>query len=107
MKTTASHRRSSARTAGRPRNRNGNGRGNGPASVKPALAISSRVAAWLAKPKQNLINGKWSPAASGKTFHVFNPADASVLARAADSDKEDINRAVTAARRAFESGPWA
>ena len=53
-----------------------------------------------------MINGKWVPAASGKSFDVFNPADASVLARAAESDKEDIQRAVAAARRAFESGPW-
>jgi len=60
----------------------------------------------LAKPRHNLIAGKWVPAASGKTFDVFNPADASVVTRVPDSDKEDINRAVTAARRAFESGPW-
>jgi phenylacetaldehyde dehydrogenase len=44
--------------------------------------------------------------ASGKTFDVFNPAEASVIARVPDSDKEDIDRAVGAARRAFESGPW-
>jgi phenylacetaldehyde dehydrogenase len=105
MKTTASHRRSSTRTVGR--SRNGNGEGNGPAPVEAhTLKISSRVATWLAKPKHNLINGKWVPAESGETFEVFNPADASVLAHAARSDKADINRAVIAARRAFESGPW-
>jgi phenylacetaldehyde dehydrogenase len=53
-----------------------------------------------------LIGGKWVPAASGKTFDVFNPAEGSVIARVPDSDKEDIDRAVGAARRAFESGPW-
>src|SRR5204862_3123051 len=37
---------------------------------------------------------------------VFNPADGSVIARVPESDREDINRAVAAARLAFESGPW-
>ena len=68
--------------------------------------MSPSVAKWLTRPKQNLIGGKWVSAASNKTFDVFNPADASVIARVADGDKEDINRAVAAARRAFESGPW-
>src|SRR5206468_10305068 len=69
-------------------------------------AIIVKVAAGLARPKHNLIGGKWVAAASGKSFEVFNPADASVIARVPDSDREDINRAVAAARRAFESGPW-
>ena len=68
--------------------------------------MSSSVAKWLSRPKQNLIGGRWVPAASNKTFDVFNPADASVIARVPAGHKEDINRAVVAARRAFESGPW-
>jgi phenylacetaldehyde dehydrogenase len=64
------------------------------------------VSRWLSAKKQNLIDGKWVPAVSGKTFEVYNPADGSVIARTPDSDREDINRAVTAARRAFEAGPW-
>jgi phenylacetaldehyde dehydrogenase len=79
---------------------------NGQVSGHAGMKISSRVAAWLKKPKQNLIGGQWVPAASGKLFDVFNPADASILTRVPDSDKEDINRAVRAARRAFEAGPW-
>src|SRR5258705_9734563 len=107
MKTTASTRRSSASKPQTSRNGNGNGNGSARASTSSVThAVSPQVTAWLAKPKHNLINGKWVPAASGKTFDVFNPADASVLARAAESDKEDIQRAVAAARRAFESGPW-
>src|SRR5207244_2498559 len=82
------------------------GNGNGHVSRSPEIKISARVATWLKKPKQNLIGGKWAPAASGKLFDVFNPADVSVIARVPDSGKEDINRAVSAARRAFESGPW-
>ena len=68
--------------------------------------VTPEVARWLGRPKLNLINGRWVPAVSGKTFNVFNPADAAVLTRVADSQSEDINEAVSAARRAFESGPW-
>ena len=100
MKTTTSRSRISTQTRKASRARNGNGSGNTATRIRPGIA------AWLKKPKQNLIGGEWSPAASGKLFDVFNPADASVIARVPDSDKEDINRAVTAARRAFESGPW-
>jgi aldehyde dehydrogenase (NAD+) len=55
--------------------------------------------------KQMLIDGKWVDAASGKRFETHNPATGELLATVAEGDKEDINRAVAAARRAFE-GPW-
>src|SRR6202453_3810106 len=55
--------------------------------------------------KRMLIDGKWVEAASGKTFDSINPATGEVLAKVAEGDAEDIDRAVTAARRAFE-GPW-
>ena len=45
-------------------------------------------------------------AASGKTFPTYNPATGEVLARVAEGDREDIDRAVKAARAAFETGPW-
>ncbi|WP_243634801.1 aldehyde dehydrogenase family protein [Roseicella frigidaeris] len=57
------------------------------------------------KPKRMLIDGKWLEAASGKTFETHNPATGEVLARVAEGDSEDIDRAVAAARRAF-TGPW-
>ena len=103
MKTTVSRPRVSARRHKPARPGNGNGHNR---LKTPVFAISSRVAEWLATPKCNLIGGNWVSAASGKSFDVFNPADASVLAQVPDSDREDINRAVAAARRAFESGPW-
>jgi phenylacetaldehyde dehydrogenase len=53
-----------------------------------------------------LIDGVWLEAASGKTFPTYNPATGEVLADVAEGDQEDVNRAVRAARRAFESGPW-
>jgi phenylacetaldehyde dehydrogenase len=52
------------------------------------------------------INGKWVDAASGRTFPTYNPATGEVLANVAEGDKEDINRAVAAARAAFDTGPW-
>jgi aldehyde dehydrogenase (NAD+) len=55
--------------------------------------------------KQMLIDGKWVDAASGKQFESRNPATGELLATVAEGDAEDINRAVAAARRAFE-GPW-
>jgi len=58
------------------------------------------------QPKQLLIDGKWHPAESGKTFETYNPATGEVLAKVAEGGKADIDKAVKAARRAFETGPW-
>lgn len=55
--------------------------------------------------KQMLIDGQWINAASGKTFESRNPATGELLATVAEGDKADIDKAVAAARRAFE-GPW-
>src|SRR5262245_3262863 len=55
--------------------------------------------------KRMLIDGKWVEAVSGKTFPSLNPATGEVLAQVAEGDRADIDRAVQAARRAFE-GPW-
>src|SRR5258705_133100 len=54
---------------------------------------------------QLLIDGQWVDAASGKTFTTPNPATGETLAEVAEADKEDIDRAVSAARKAFE-GKW-
>ena len=53
-----------------------------------------------------LIDGKWVPSVSGKTFETINPATGQVICRVAEGDKADVDLAVAAARRAFESGPW-
>jgi phenylacetaldehyde dehydrogenase len=105
MKTLASSRRASARAKNINRAGNGSANGHGqPTSTAPA--ITPQLRAWLARPRQHLINGRWVASVSGKVFDVFNPADASIVARVAEGDAEDINRAVAAARRAFEAGPW-
>ena len=59
----------------------------------------------IGKPKRLFIDGKWVEAASGKTFDTHNPSTGAVLASVAEGDSEDIDRAVDAARRAF-NGPW-
>ena len=55
--------------------------------------------------KRMLIDGRWVEAASGKRFESRNPATGELLATVAEGDAEDIDRAVAAARKAFE-GPW-
>jgi aldehyde dehydrogenase (NAD+) len=55
--------------------------------------------------KRMLISGQWVEAASGKTFESRDPATGELLARVAEGDAADIDRAVAAARRAFD-GPW-
>jgi aldehyde dehydrogenase (NAD+) len=55
--------------------------------------------------KRMLISGRWIEAASGKTFESRDPATGKLLAQVAEGDAEDIDRAVAAARRAFD-GPW-
>lgn len=56
-------------------------------------------------PKKMLINGKFVESLSGKTFNTINPATEELIVKVYEADKEDINRAVNAARTAFE-GRW-
>ena len=70
-----------------------------PAKTKP---IPPMVAT-----QKMLINGEWVDSASGKTFDTLNPSTGEVICKVAEGDKADIDQAVKAARKAFESGPWA
>ena len=70
-------------------------------------AVPEITARFIAGPLQLLIGGEWVDARSGKTFEVFDPATGRPIAKAAEGDATDIDAAVAAARRAFESGPWA
>src|ERR671934_2353420 len=54
---------------------------------------------------QLFIDGQFVDAESGKTFSTPNPATGETLAEVAEADKADIDKAVAAARRAFE-GKW-
>ena len=76
------------------------------ATTVSAPQIHSRVQEFLGKPRKMFIDGKWVESASGKTFPTYNPATGEVMAQVAEGDREDIERAVKAARKAFDSGPW-
>jgi acyl-CoA reductase-like NAD-dependent aldehyde dehydrogenase len=56
-------------------------------------------------PGRLFIGGEWQDAASGKTFEVIDPARAEVVTEVAEADAADMDRAVRAAREAFE-GDW-
>ncbi len=74
--------------------------------ASPIVQTHPLISSTLAKPGRLLINNRWEEAASGKTFPTYNPATGEVLAWVAEGDKEDIDRAVRAARAAFEKGRW-
>ncbi len=68
--------------------------------------VLESVSSFLRQDQKILLDGSWVHAASGETFEVENPASESVIARVARGGAEDVNRAVRAARQAFEDGPW-
>ena len=55
---------------------------------------------------KNYIGGEWVDAASGDTFEVINPATEEVFATVPSAGREDAQRAIAAAREAFDSGVW-
>jgi phenylacetaldehyde dehydrogenase len=75
-------------------------------TAQALVQLETGVGEFLRKPKKMLIGGEWVDSISGKTFATHNPADGEVLAQVAEGDQQDIDRAVRAARRAFDSGPW-
>ena len=58
------------------------------------------------RPGKLIINGEAVDAASGKTFTTINPATEEPICAVAEAGVEDVDRAVAAARAAFDSGPW-
>jgi phenylacetaldehyde dehydrogenase len=69
------------------------------------VTLDRNVEAFIRTPRQMFINGNWTDAASGRTFETPNPATGDTLAHVAEGGAEDIDRAVRAARTAFD-GPW-
>jgi phenylacetaldehyde dehydrogenase len=67
--------------------------------------LSEAATKFLAGKHQAFIGGKWVDAVSGKTFDTFDPGTGRVIAQVAECDAPDIDKAVAAAREAFE-GPW-
>src|SRR5580698_10879927 len=55
---------------------------------------------------QLLINNRWVPSESGRTFATINPSTGEEICQVAEADATDVELAVRAARAAFQSGPW-
>ena len=53
-----------------------------------------------------LIDGQWVDPVDGKSFDTLNPATGESIAKVAEGSAKDVDKAVKAARRALESGPW-
>lgn len=69
-------------------------------------SVRDAVASFMGDaPKKLLIGGQWRDSTSGKTLDCINPANGQVVAKIAAGNREDVNAAVAAARRAFD-GPW-
>ena len=75
-------------------------------SIAENSSVPASLQSFLASPKQLLIDGNWVNAASGKSFDVFDPATDQVIAKVAEGESADVDLAVAAARKAFDSGPW-
>ncbi|GMN45851.1 hypothetical protein TIFTF001_015041 [Ficus carica] len=79
--------------------------------ISTRFSTSTTVEELIAPPVEitytkNLINGHFVDAASGKTFPTYDPRSGEVIAHVAEGNAEDIDRAVSAARKAFDEGPW-
>jgi len=70
-----------------------------------ALA-AEKITSFLSDTKRMLIGGEWFESISGDAFPVYNPATGEEIARVYEARDEDIDRAVDAARHAFEAPAW-
>jgi phenylacetaldehyde dehydrogenase len=76
------------------------------ATIPVDSRLNSKTAEFFTRQHRMLIDGRFVLAASGKTFPVYNPATGEVVAQVPEAETEDVDRAVIAARRAFDEGPW-
>ena len=74
--------------------------------MQKLLDLNPKVTEFLKGTKQLYINGQWKDSLSGRTFDTLNPSTGEVLATVSEAMKDDIDEAVMAARKAFDSGPW-
>ncbi len=75
-----------------------------------APVLTDRIKAletgFFAETHKLFIGGEWVDSETGETIDVINPATGQVIAKVQAASAADIDRAVKAARKAFESGPW-
>ena len=72
----------------------------------PTIDVHPGAKTFASERGKLLIAGRWVDAISGETFPTLDPSTGEVLTQIAAGVKEDVDRAVAAARSAFESGPW-
>ncbi|GIO19674.1 putative aldehyde dehydrogenase DhaS [Oceanobacillus oncorhynchi subsp. incaldanensis] len=70
------------------------------------LELDSKVVEFLSVPVKLFINGEWKESIDGQTFETQNPATGEVLAIVHEAKEKDVDQAVEAASKAFESGEW-
>ncbi|HUF25418.1 MAG TPA: aldehyde dehydrogenase family protein, partial [Gemmatimonadaceae bacterium] len=70
------------------------------------LIVGQQKGTTLMKTGEIFVAGKWQAPASGETYQPINPANEEALAPVGRGDERDIDLAVTAARKAFDEGPW-
>jgi phenylacetaldehyde dehydrogenase len=75
-------------------------------NIAQRISIDPGAKSYVSKPRQLLIDGAWVNAASGKTFPVYDPSTGEVMVQVAEADAADVDKAVKAARKAFDEGPW-
>src|SRR6266487_1509505 len=71
----------------------------------PSRSVQKKLPVKIRQTKM-LIDGKWIDSTSGRTFETINPATGQTIAHVAEGEKADVDKAVRAARKAFEKGPW-
>lgn len=74
--------------------------------ITSEIELKPKVKGFLEGVKGLYINGAYTQARSGKTFNVLDPATEEVIAKVSEAQEEDIDIAVTAARKAFDEGEW-
>ena len=67
---------------------------------------SEKISRFLSTTRPMLIDGEWVAGASGETIPVLNPATGEQVATSYAGDRTDVDRAVAAARNAFEQQAW-
>ena len=70
------------------------------------MSLTGEHAFELRHPGQFFIGGQWVTPSTSSVFDVINPATEELVIKVAEAQAEDIHRAVTAARTAFDAGPW-
>jgi phenylacetaldehyde dehydrogenase len=74
--------------------------------MSATVSVLPAVKAFIDQPHKLWIGGQWQEAASGETMELYNPATAEVLCRVPRGTAQDVDRAVQAARKAFDDSAW-